>query len=135
MTRKSVGPRIDEASEERRPMSLPEIIEKAADEAGELYPNHLNKRSSRRAAEMDYHEMYEELTLKYIIECRACGGVGKIPGTWDIAPCRVCLGSGKEAVSASDMIIETVMLDGLRALVIHRGYYEFEFPDFKELEV
>ncbi len=68
---------------------------------------------------MDYHEMFE--TLKYTIQCRNCGGVGKVPGKWDIDPCRVCLGSGEEAVSASDKIVEDATLVGLRSQVLWGG--------------
>ncbi len=68
---------------------------------------------------MDHHEMFE--VLKYTIQCRNCGGAGKIPGKWDIDPCQVCLGSGVEAVSASDKIVEDATLAGLRSQVLWGG--------------
>jgi len=75
---------------------------------------------------MDYHEMYNELTLKYIIECRQCAGSGGSEGP---DPCPVCLGSCVEGVSASDKIIEDDVLTSYR-------HNEFKFnQDFENLEM
>ncbi len=67
---------------------------------------------------MDFHEMYNELTLKYIIECRRCGGSGG-SGVSGGNPCGVCLGSGIEGVTATDAIVEQRVLDGDRFFAVN----------------
>lgn len=85
---------------------------------------------------MDYHEMYLSLknNLRYIIECRHCGGRGAVPGKWELVPCTVCCTSGVEAVSAADKIVEESVLDSYR-FCREEGIEVNEILEGNELEV
>lgn len=43
---------------------------------------------------MDYCEMYE--ALRYIIQCRKCGGRGGVPSQWDVERYPICRTAGME---------------------------------------
>ena len=86
---------------------------------------------------MDHNESAKNLRelVSRLGICGKCGGIGGIPGRFHIKPCPACVNTGRAPLSDDEAEAEHRALDGLRNLVYHRGYYEFEFPDFKELEV
>lgn len=63
---------------------------------------------------MDYHEAYQ--TLRYIIDCRRCGGTG----------CKHCVNTGREAISATEKLVHNQMVKGLRDQVIWGGFESLE---------
>ena len=75
---------------------------------------------------MDFNELFE--VLRHTIQCRQCGG----SGAGGLDPCGTCIGSGIEAVSDFDKVIEDKVVVGLRSQVLYGG---FDFIDVEIKEV
>ena len=65
---------------------------------------------------MEFNELYE--TLRYTIQCRKCAGAGG-SGAPGGDPCPVCIGTGIEAVSASEKLVEDDVLASYRFLWVN----------------